>query len=392
MATQESIDLAQQMYVVYYGRPGDGAGIFYWADVFDSSDDLGQALNAFGNSDEFSNTFGSLSSEALITNLYQQLYGRDPDPDGLAFYSGRLTSGLATLASLGKQIADGSQNEDLSTLDNRIEVANSFTNSVTSEGVIYDESSVSSARSLLSAIDSTGGSLSTALGQVLSLISAMPLDGTPDPVEKPLAVLSNEGAFLLDFSIGSASSDTLTVGSGAGNAPTLLGLDGNDTLSSQSGLGFLFGGDGDDMYTTGNSGFFVVQDSSGSADHLTVPSTFDELRVVTLNSGKDVVLFDGSMVLLLPDWKDVNGRIESYTLDDGQYSYSDLVAAVNIYSEGDVSSAVAGSVLDISGEEVDQLIVLFDYLNNIDSQNLDELVTFSTENFIGSESLSEYLF
>ncbi|MDR9499708.1 MAG: DUF4214 domain-containing protein, partial [Hydrogenovibrio sp.] len=107
MATAESISLAQQMYVAYYGRPADPAGLDFWATKFDESDDLTQALSAFGASAEYTDNFGSMTNADLITNLYQQMFNRAPETDGLDFYTARLDSGEATLASIAKQIADG---------------------------------------------------------------------------------------------------------------------------------------------------------------------------------------------------------------------------------------------------------------------------------------------
>ena len=146
MATQPSINLAQQMYVVYYGRPADPEGLSYWASVFDTTTNLTQALNSFGTSIEFNESFGSLPSNELISNLYQQMYGRAPDPEGLEFYTERLASGGATLASIGKQIADGAQNSDLEILNNRITVANSFTDEISSNEAIFSASDVASAQ------------------------------------------------------------------------------------------------------------------------------------------------------------------------------------------------------------------------------------------------------
>ena len=97
-ASQESVDLAQQMYVAYYGRPGDPGGWSWWADKFDESSNLTDALEAFGNSQEYYDSFGELTNEQLITNLYQQLFNRDPDPGGLAFYAGWLTEGESDLS------------------------------------------------------------------------------------------------------------------------------------------------------------------------------------------------------------------------------------------------------------------------------------------------------
>ena len=88
MATQESTELAQLLYVAYYGRPADPGGLAFWSERFDSTESgaFAQAINDFGNSDEFASRFGALSNEALVNNLFQQLFGRAPDSEGLAFF------------------------------------------------------------------------------------------------------------------------------------------------------------------------------------------------------------------------------------------------------------------------------------------------------------------
>ena len=175
MAAQSSIDLAQQMFVAYYGRPADPAGLAYWANIFDSTNDLTQVLGAFGNSEEFTNNFASLSNSELITNLYQQLYGRDPEAGGLDFYTDRLTSGEATLASIAKQIADGSQNADLTTLNNRIFVANTFTDKIEVLNAIYDASNIPDAQAILATVDDTANSLITGINSVTSYVNSLPI-------------------------------------------------------------------------------------------------------------------------------------------------------------------------------------------------------------------------
>ena len=177
MATQISINLAQQMYVVYYGRPADPGGLAYWAGVFDSTTNLSTALNSFGTSTEFNENFGSLPSSDLVSNLYQQMYGRAPDSAGLDFYADRLASGEATLVSIGKQIADGSQEPDLSTLNNRITVANSFTSEIESTGATYGAEDVAAVQTLLSEVNNTSDSVTEGISSASSYIEGV-LAGT----------------------------------------------------------------------------------------------------------------------------------------------------------------------------------------------------------------------
>ncbi len=157
--TQESLDLAQQMYIAYYGRPGDPGGRNFWAGQFDESNNLDAVLFDFGNSDEFNESFDALSLEELVNGLFQQMFSRDSDPEGLAFYVSRLTPDEegnieATLASIAKQIADGAVENDLIALNNKISVANEFTSRVENEGFTYNEDDIANIRALLKAVSS----------------------------------------------------------------------------------------------------------------------------------------------------------------------------------------------------------------------------------------------
>ena len=154
-ATNDSSDLAQQLYVSYYGRPADPDGQNYWAEVFDETDDLTEALSAFGTSEEYTNNFGAMTNEELVTNLYQQLFGRDPESGGLTFYAARLSSGESTLATIAKQIADGASGDDLTTMNNKITVANTYTSAVSELDADYNFDDIAAAQAILDAVDET---------------------------------------------------------------------------------------------------------------------------------------------------------------------------------------------------------------------------------------------
>jgi len=165
-ATQDSINLVQQMYVAYYGRPGDPGGINFWAEKFDSSTNLDAVLDSFGNSQEYSDNFGSLDNETLVNGLFQQMYNRDVDAGGLSFYVGRLESGEATLASIAKQIADGSQDSDLDALNNKISVANSFTEQLEADDLSYSNADIANAQAILVSVSNLAESVTSALDLV----------------------------------------------------------------------------------------------------------------------------------------------------------------------------------------------------------------------------------
>ena len=77
----ESEERVLAAYLAYYGRPADPGGLEYWSKrLVREGGNINSIIDAFGESEEYQKRFGDLTENQLVTNLYQQLFGRDPDP------------------------------------------------------------------------------------------------------------------------------------------------------------------------------------------------------------------------------------------------------------------------------------------------------------------------
>jgi hypothetical protein len=128
-----SFDYVQKAFVAYYGRPADPGGQAYWAGRMDAE---GQSLNAiigeFGNSAEFNRRYGGLTYRDLVTKIYQQALGRDPDQGGLDWYVAELEAGRRTLQSITLDVLNGATTApDSTVVANKLGVAAYYTGKVT---------------------------------------------------------------------------------------------------------------------------------------------------------------------------------------------------------------------------------------------------------------------
>ncbi|NBC49495.1 MAG: DUF4214 domain-containing protein [Gammaproteobacteria bacterium] len=190
----------QQMYIAYYGRPGDPAGIDYWAARIAAEGGAWTAdiVNAFGESAEYTNRFGNLSEQDLIANLFNQLFNRAVDDAGMAFYldllDGTNQSGAnpgdpprrSTLAQIALDIANGAQNDDRDILTNKVEVASYFTDRLRSTGAVYQQHNIFEAMEILDIVDVTNESMD--LG--ISAVKAYMHDPEPLPAIKMVSGLA----------------------------------------------------------------------------------------------------------------------------------------------------------------------------------------------------------
>ncbi|MFH1147477.1 MAG: DUF4214 domain-containing protein [Pseudomonadota bacterium] len=130
-------DAVQKAYIAYYQRPADPVGLIYWADRLSlAGGNLNSIVEAFGNSGESQSLYGTISSSTIggvITGIYQALFGRDPDAEGLAFYANGFDAGTFTASTIALNILDGARNDDLSAAKNKLQVANVFTRAIDPE-------------------------------------------------------------------------------------------------------------------------------------------------------------------------------------------------------------------------------------------------------------------
>lgn len=85
-----------RLYSAYFLRIPDRDGLSFWIDYARLGHSLGQISDQFAQSGEFVARYGSLTNAQFVDLLYHNVLGRDPDPQGLAFWIGQLDSGART--------------------------------------------------------------------------------------------------------------------------------------------------------------------------------------------------------------------------------------------------------------------------------------------------------
>lgn len=91
---QESLDAIQELYIAYYQRPADPEGLLYRAQKLEEKGgNLEAIICQFAESLEAQQLYGNKSIEEVIAELYQSIFNREPDPEGLNFYKEKVEIG-----------------------------------------------------------------------------------------------------------------------------------------------------------------------------------------------------------------------------------------------------------------------------------------------------------
>ncbi|PVY77085.1 hypothetical protein C7414_10825 [Cupriavidus alkaliphilus] len=162
MAASAYYDQVQKVYVAYYGRPADPTGLEFWATKLDGvGGNLNAIIDAFGNSAESTALYGGQTHGEKINAIYQQMFGRDAEPAGLAFYTGLLAANppKATLASIALDIVNGAQGSDKVAIEAKLAAAEGFTAALNTTAEILKYSgdwAAQQARDWLKPVDQAG--------------------------------------------------------------------------------------------------------------------------------------------------------------------------------------------------------------------------------------------
>lgn len=134
MAAAQYFDQVQKIFIAFYQRPADPAGLKYWASRVDAAGgDASQVINEFATSAEATALYGTIDASSIgdvVDDIYMALFNVMPDAAGKAFYVDGFNAGTFTAGTIALAVLDGAQNDDLIALNNKVEVANEFTQQV----------------------------------------------------------------------------------------------------------------------------------------------------------------------------------------------------------------------------------------------------------------------
>ncbi len=241
MANATSTEL-QELYVAYFGRAADPTGLDYWTNKGITTTKFAADMYAQA---EFKDAYGSLSTEAQVNQIYQNLFDREADVTGLTYWTLQVDLGNLKLAEIATHLIWAAKNnsgssDDKTALENRTNAAVAYTAKIkesTAAILAYQAESTSpwksgdniaEAKSYLSGIDKDTASTTAGIAASVTTITNNGVPGNADTVSLTSGV--DKGS---SFSTG-AGNDTFNA---------LLTTDNTNTLSAYD---VLDGGTGTD--------------------------------------------------------------------------------------------------------------------------------------------------
>jgi hypothetical protein len=113
MANATSTQL-QELYVAYFGRAADPTGLDYWTAKGISQASFAADMYAQA---EFKDAYGSLSVEAQVNQIYQNLFDREADVTGLTYWTQEINLGNLKVAEIATHLIWAAQNNSGSATD-----------------------------------------------------------------------------------------------------------------------------------------------------------------------------------------------------------------------------------------------------------------------------------
>jgi hypothetical protein len=92
---QDLVAQILRLYLAYFGRPPDEAGLAYWTDQRRKGASLSTVSASFAGSDELTARYGGTSDAGFVGLVYANVLDRAPDAGGQAYWIAQLAAGLS---------------------------------------------------------------------------------------------------------------------------------------------------------------------------------------------------------------------------------------------------------------------------------------------------------
>lgn len=218
----------QKLYIAYFNRPADPAGLAYWEGQLASGVSMTTVQNGFSSSAEYQAIYTGKANLTLIDTLYQNLFGRASEPAGLLYWAGEMAAGRQTITSIAGALASGTTpgSTDNIAVTSKITAASSFTDGLVTTAQILgytNASAYATASAWLAPVNSTT-TLATAAASLTTTIASAVTAGSS----------STGSTFTL--TTGANTGSSFTGGSGADYFDGALSSNGTQTLNTTDAL------------------------------------------------------------------------------------------------------------------------------------------------------------
>jgi hypothetical protein len=236
-----------KLYVATFNRAPDAAGLEFWVnDSFGGNPTLEMIASSFFDQPETQAKYAGMDYTEMVTLMYQNLFERDPDQAGLAYWVNELESGKFTPDLLIKTLIDGAEAEtgdpaDAAVLANKTEVGLYFSDVLKLDDVATGYTIMSNITNDPSSVEAAKKELDITMFELIKENSVLDEYTNSDD-----NIVGTEGNDYID---GAAGNDTIDGGKGH---DILLGNIGNDTIYGGMGQDDIEGGYGADIIYTGS--------------------------------------------------------------------------------------------------------------------------------------------
>ena len=117
----------QQLYVAYFGRPADPAGLEYWVNTLDSGATLADISRSFAAAEEYRDNYSHMDSRTVVTKIYDHLFGREAEAAGVDYWASLMDRGVIAIDDAVREIAEAAVGTDAVAFNGKAAAATVFT-------------------------------------------------------------------------------------------------------------------------------------------------------------------------------------------------------------------------------------------------------------------------
>lgn len=152
-ASATSLEYVQKMFIAYFGRPAAPTGQDYYGQLVDAGQ-IAALQDDFWSSLESQTLFNQPTTEGKVNAIFNQLFGRDAELNGLTYWTSEINLGNVSLPSAALTILNGAGAADLAVFNAKMDVANAFTAEIdTTTEVLAYQGNTNGGRTMLAAIE-----------------------------------------------------------------------------------------------------------------------------------------------------------------------------------------------------------------------------------------------